>query len=121
MLPFCYPTKNTTSSTDSDATTITVEIDNRSRHNPWNTTSSPNNNGTDTGHTLHTGPGKIPASWILLDSYSTVNTFSDSSLLVDIKQTSKSMKITCEAGTKKPNTIDNLPGFPEPVWHTPEG
>ena len=31
------------------------------------------------------------------------------------------MKITCQAGTKKTKTIGDLPGFPEPVWHTPGG
>ena len=29
----------------------------------------------------------------------------------DIRQTSKNMKITCQAGTKRTNTIGNLPGF----------
>eukprot|EP00957_Ditylum_brightwellii_P197991 15084132-Ditylum_brightwellii.AAC.1 len=59
--------------------------------------------------------GKINPSWILLDSQSTVNVFSNAALLVNICEAKHSLDIYCTAGESTTNIIGDLLGFGT-VW-----
>ena len=72
----------------------------------------------NTVHTFHTDPKAIPKSWILLDSCSTVNVFSNGELLENIRNTRRMMKIACQAGTTNTTMVRDLPGFKSPIWYT---
>jgi hypothetical protein len=115
----------TSTGTSSSGTTVTAVTDNTNmnlnplRHNDHRSAGGAEEQ--DTGHTFHTGPSAIPKSWILLDSCSTVNVFSNGELLENIRVTKNKMKISCQAGTSETKMIGDLPGFGAPVWHTPHG
>jgi hypothetical protein len=47
--------------------------------------------------------GSIPKTWILLDSQSTIDVFSNHELLCDIRPTKTTMHIKCNAGSKSTN------------------
>ena len=70
---------------------------------------------------LHIGQGGIPKEWILLDNCSTINVFSNPKLLKNIRRAGKTMKIRCQAGTSTTKLIEDLPGYPDPVWFAPKG
>ena len=66
-------------------------------------------------------PKAIPSNWVLLDSCSTINVFSSSELLKNIRRSEKRMKIACQSGVSSTNLVGDLEGFPEPLWFTPDG
>jgi hypothetical protein len=75
-----------------------------------------------TGTTLHQQKeGRLPKSWILLDNQSTVNIFSNKSLLENVGATDRVMNIRCNAGVTRTNMIGDLPGFDGKVWYNPNG
>jgi hypothetical protein len=65
--------------------------------------------------------GKIPDSWILLDNQSTVNVFSNRSLLKNIRTANRVMNILCNAGVTRTSMVGDLPGYDGKVWYNPKG
>ena len=70
---------------------------------------------------FHMSNAAIPKSWILPDKCSTVNVFSNQSLLHNIRWTPIKMVIKSQAGTTTTNVIDDLTSYPEPVWYVHGG
>jgi Reverse transcriptase (RNA-dependent DNA polymerase) len=64
--------------------------------------------------------GKLPTSWILLDNQSTVDVFSNKKLLSNIRESSTTMDIHCNAGITSTNMIGELRGYGT-VWYNPTG
>ena len=64
---------------------------------------------------------RLPQDWILLDNQSTVNVFSNRSLLRNIRETTREMVIRCNAGVTRTRMIGDLPGFAGEVWYNPDG
>ena len=62
----------------------------------------------------------IQETWILLDSQSTVDVFSNSDLLSKIHQTDTTLRIRCNAGMKTTNYQGYLTGYGL-VWYYPDG
>jgi hypothetical protein len=62
----------------------------------------------------------IPECWVLIDSQSTVDIFSNPTLLQNIRKVDRSMHIQCTAGTTSTNMMGDLEGY-GPVWYHPEG
>jgi hypothetical protein len=65
----------------------------------------------DTGTTLQIGnDGRVPKTWILLDNQSTVDVFSNASLLKNVCVSNASMDIHCNAGVTSTKMVGDLPG-----------
>ena len=62
----------------------------------------------------------IPDTWILLDSQSTIDVFSNENLLTSIKKATTTMYIRCNAGIKSTNLQGHLSGYGW-VWYFPDG
>ena len=62
----------------------------------------------------------IPETWILLDSQSTIDVFSNPALLRDIHSIKTTMHINCNAGSKSTNLRGYLTGYGW-VWYFPDG
>ena len=62
----------------------------------------------------------IPESWILLDSQSTIDVFSNKALLKDIHESDTTLRIRCNAGVKTTKFRGHLSGYGW-VWYYPEG
>lgn len=78
-------------------------------------------NAADGGVTCQIGhDGKLPKTWILLDNQSTVDVFCNGELLTDIRESTESMEIHCNAGIASTNLIGDLDGY-GPVWYHPNG
>ena len=60
--------------------------------------------------------GTIPTSWLLLDSQSTVDVFSNSDLLSNIHEVDTVMTIRCNAGARTTNWKGYLSGYGW-VWY----
>ena len=70
---------------------------------------------------LNEHDGKIPKSWILLDTYqSTVDVFYNAQLLKNIRKVDTHMEIHCNACVTSTNMIGELPGCGT-VWYHPNG
>jgi hypothetical protein len=63
----------------------------------------------------------VPRSWILLDHQSTVDVFCIKHLLKNIRAAPNTCRISCNVGVVLVKMIGDLPGYPAPVWHHPEG
>ena len=63
---------------------------------------------------------KIPLSWILLDSQSTIDVFCNGDLLSQIYHSDTDLIIRCNAGVKRTNMRGHLSGYGW-VWYFPEG
>ena len=74
------------------------------------------------GHSFNTASSSkhIPDTWVLLDNQSTIDVFSNPSLLMNIKSVNRSMSIYCNAGVTKTTQVGTLPGYGE-VWYHPTG
>lgn len=64
--------------------------------------------------------GRIPKSWVLLDSQSTTDAFSNPKLLRDIHEVRGSLTIHTQAGKAVTKLRGMLPGYGE-VWFCPNG
>ena len=62
----------------------------------------------------------IPESWILLDSQSTIDVFSNVSLLTKVHETNTTLSIRCNAGVKTTKYRGHLSGYGW-VWYYPDG
>jgi len=62
----------------------------------------------------------IPKTWILLDSQSTVDVFSNPKLLTNIRDAKRSLTLYCNAGKAIINKKGDLKGY-ETVWFYPDG
>jgi hypothetical protein len=62
----------------------------------------------------------IPSTWILLDSQSTIDVFSNAKLLEKIEKVGTTMHIQCNAGVKSTNLRGHLSGYGW-VWYFPQG
>ena len=65
---------------------------------------------------LSQAKNKIPSTWILLDSQSTVDIFNNPELLQNVCTVDQKMKIQCNAGSRITNMMGDLPGY-GPVWY----
>ena len=64
--------------------------------------------------------GRIPNAWILLDSQSTTDAFSNPALLRDIHEVRGSLTIHTQAGKAVTKLRGTVPGYGE-VWYCPDG
>ena len=62
---------------------------------------------------------KIPKTWILLNSQSTIDTFCNPHLLKNIQRTTDGMRVHCNAASCLTNLIGDLPGYGT-VWYDPK-
>ena len=62
----------------------------------------------------------MPDTWILINSQSTIDVFSNGKLLVKIKTIGTTMNIRCNAGMKSTNMMGYLSGYGW-VWYFPDG
>jgi hypothetical protein len=54
---------------------------------------------------------RIPSTWILLDSQSTIDVFKNRNLLHNLRKAKTTMKIHCTTGSGTTNTVGDLPGY----------
>ena len=66
-------------------------------------------------HLFHLRDKEIPKSWVLLDNCSTVNVFSNSDLLTNIRPAKKRMRIHCQSGSVTAHLVGDYGEYPEPV------
>ena len=64
--------------------------------------------------------GRIPKAWILLDSQSTTDAFSNPALLRNIHEVRGSLTIHTQAGKAVTKLRGTVPGYGE-VWYCPDG
>jgi Reverse transcriptase (RNA-dependent DNA polymerase) len=64
--------------------------------------------------------GSIPSSWILLDSQSTIDVFSNKDLLCNVRTVDTKMFIHCNAGVATTTQMGDLPNYGA-VWYHPDG
>ena len=64
--------------------------------------------------------GRIPKHWVLLDSQSTTDAYSNPDLLVDIHEVKGSLTIHTQAGKAVTKLRGTVPGYGE-VWFCPDG
>ena len=72
------------------------------------------------GATMSQVKGQISKNWVLLDSQSTVDLFSNRKLLRNLRWISNTLAIHCNMGTVTTNIMGNLPGY-GPVWYYKDG
>ncbi|KAG7374846.1 reverse transcriptase RNA-dependent DNA polymerase [Nitzschia inconspicua] len=65
--------------------------------------------------------GRLPKSWMLADSCSSVDIVSNPDLLRDIHQVDTPLVLHCNAGSVTLTHQGYLEGYPEPVWYYPDG
>ena len=64
--------------------------------------------------------GRIPKRWVLLDSQSTADAYSNPDLLTDIHEMKGSLTIHTQAGKVVTKLRGTVPGYGE-VWYCPKG
>ena len=64
--------------------------------------------------------GRIPKNWVLLDSQSTADAYSNPDLLTDIHEVKGSLTIHTQAGKAVTTLRGTVPGYGE-VWFCPNG
>ena len=84
-------------------------------------TSQPTMTSIEHVETLLNGRGRLPESWILLDTCSSADLISNPSLLKDIHTVDRTMNIRCNAGYTSTNQMGYMGDYPVPVWYNPEG
>ena len=71
-------------------------------------------------HTFGQHTYKLPKSWLLLDTCSTVDMFYDKSLLHNIHKVSHGMTVHTNGGTTRTDMQGYFSDYPEPVWYHPK-
>ena len=69
---------------------------------------------------LNNHQGRVPSTWLLLDNQSTVNVFNNASVLKNIRKSTTTMKIHCNAEIASTSMVGDLPGYGT-VWYHPKG
>ena len=64
-------------------------------------------------------PTRIPTTWILLDSQSTVSVFKDRRFLLDIRPSPQPLTVYTNGGTQVSTLVGDLNNF-GPVWYNPK-
>jgi hypothetical protein len=77
-------------------------------------------NVTESNGIVHHQGAEVCKTWILLDNQSTVDVFCNSKLLRNIRKSTKTMNIKCNAGITRTNLVGDLPGYGE-VWFNKDG
>lgn len=78
-------------------------------------------NKTDTNgeYVFHQSAGSnIPEHWILLDNQSTIDIFRNRALLSNIRESTGTMTVHCNAGSRTTNLVGDLAGYGT-VWYDP--
>ncbi|KAG7352856.1 reverse transcriptase RNA-dependent DNA polymerase [Nitzschia inconspicua] len=65
--------------------------------------------------------GRLPKSWMLADSCSSVDIVSNPDLLHDIHEAKTPLVLHCNAGSVTLTHQGYLEGYPDPVWYYPDG
>ena len=65
--------------------------------------------------------GRIPATWLLADSCSSIDIISSPSLLHDIRNADSPLDLYCNAGKVTLHQVGYLGDYPFPVWFHPTG
>jgi len=63
---------------------------------------------------------RIPSSWILLDSQSTVDVFCNAKMLTNVQEAKRHLTLHCNAGTVQVTMKGDLQGYGT-VWYHPSG
>ena len=79
-----------------------------------------NSNSPTEKSDMSSNAGNICESWLLLDSQSTIDVFSNAKLLSNIHRISTTLRIRCNAGMKTTNYRGYLSGYGW-VWYYPDG
>ena len=76
---------------------------------------------TDDSYQFAQCDGCLPPSWIIIDTGSTSNVFSNRSLLKNVRRTNWYMHIQCNARWSYTNQMGELLGYHGKVWYNPCG
>jgi len=71
-------------------------------------------------HFLNNHHEQVPSTWLLLDNQSTFDVYNNASVLKNIRKSTNTMNIHCNAGIVSTSLVGDLPGY-STVWYHPKG